>query len=553
MNRKFTGACSDKDALSKGIEFVESTLRELRVDNKLAMRTVLMTEELIPQFIENSVPGGELRINVRKSLGEVSVTIVSEGEQFDPFEFGAEGSLLSDEVSDKDKQYVIRSILLKSLENDLKVANRNGVNTARIAVGQSEKTRLYLTAGAAVIGILIGILMKAVILPNYAQGLDFYFLTPIKTMFFNALKIIIGQVVFFSIVSCFAQFKDLSELGRIAGKVMGFYLTTTVIAVGISIALTKVFSPGEFGAALNSAVSLTQDVDVGAVVDTSIRSTIINIIPNNFLSPILEGNMLQILFLAVLLGVAIGKVGKYAPMMQEFFDACSSITLVVTSMITRFIPLAVMSTTALVVSKLEMGSLVHVLSYVGVFILGIVCMLLVYGLIILIVGRLNPLTFFKKNLEGMVTALSLCSSSAMMPINMRICTEKMGISPKVSSFSIPLGATVNMDGSCINLTVCGLFLAKMYGVTVPSSVLISMAVTVILLSLGSPGVPGAGLVCMAVVLESIGCPLEAIGLMMAVYPFIDLIITMSNTTGDMAATLVVAKSENLLNEHVYRS
>lgn len=550
---KFTGLCSDGDTLSKGIGFVESALKELRVDNKLAMRTVLMIEELIPQFIENSVPGGELRISVRKSLGELSVTITSEGERFDPFEFGTEGSLLSDEVSDKDKQYAIRSILLKSLGNDLKVSNRNGVNTARIAVGQSERSRLYLTAGAAVIGILIGILMKTVILPNAADGLDFYFLTPIKTMFFNALKIIIGQVVFFSIISCFAQFKDLSELGRIAGKVMGFYLTTTVIAVGISIALIKVFSPGEFGAALNTAVSLTQDVDVSAVVDTSIRSTIINIIPDNFLSPILEGNMLQIIFLAVLLGVAIGKVGKYAPMMQEFFDACSSITLVVTSMITRFIPLAVMSTTALVVSKLEMESLVHVLSYVGVFILGIVCMLLVYGLIILIVGRLNPLTFFKKNLEGMVTALSLCSSSAMMPINMRICTEKMGISPKVSSFSIPLGATVNMDGSCINLTVCGLFLAKMYGVTVPSSVLISMAVTVILLSLGSPGVPGAGLVCMAVVLESIGCPLEAIGLMMAVYPFIDLIITMSNTTGDMAATLVVAKSERLLNEHVYNS
>ena len=180
-------------------------------------------------------------------------------------------------------------------------------------------------------------------------------------------------------------------------------------------------------------------------------------------------------------------------------------------------------------------------------------MLIVYGLAILIVGRLNPLTFFKKNLEGMVTSFSLCSSSAMMPVNMRICTEKMGISPKVSSFSIPLGATVNMDGSCINLTMSALFLAKMYGINVPTSTLISMAVTIILLSVGSPGVPGAGLVCIAVVLRCIGCPLEAVGLIMTVYPFVDLLITMSNTTGDMAATLVVAKSEHLLDERVFKS
>ena len=516
------------------------------------MRTVLMTEELIPQFVESAVEGGELRISIRKFLGDLSVTITAEGSRFDPFDFETDGQFMSDTMSDKDSQRAIRSILLKSLENDLKVTHRNGVNYARISVGQSEQTRLYLTAIAAFLGIILGVLMKGVFPSTFTEGLDFYVLTPIKTMFFNGLQIIIGPVIFFSIVSCFAQFKDLSELGRIAGKVMGFYLTTTALAVSISMLLSKTISPGEFGAALTSLDIVTDDVTVDTMVDTSIRSTIINIVPNNFLSPILNGNMLQIIFLAVLCGIAVGKIGRYAPVMQEFFDACNSLALAVTTMITKFIPLAILCTTSLIIAHFDTQSLVHVLSYAGVFVLGILCMLIVYGLIIFIVGRLNPFTFYKKNLEGMITAFSLCSSSAMMPINMRICTQKLGISPKVSSFSIPLGATVNMDGSCINLTVCALFLAKMYGIGVPTSALLSMAITIILLSLGSPGVPGAGLVCMGVVLKSIGCPLEAIGLMMAVYPFIDLLITMSNTTGDMAATLVVAKSEGLLNEKIYR-
>lgn len=320
MNRVFTNPCSDKDTFKKGIGFVESTIKELGVDNKLSMRTVLMTEELIPQFIENSNPEGKIRISVRKFMGEISVTITSEGREFDPFESETDGSYLSNDISDKTKQRAIRSILLKSLENNLRFTHHNGVNTARITVGKSETKRLYLTALAAVLGLLIGFMIKTVLPEVVSTNLEYYFLVPVKTMFFNALKIVIGPVVFFSIVTCFAQFKDLSELGRIAGKVMGFYLSTTAIAVAISITLSKVFSPGEFGAALDTVNSFAPDIEINPDIDTSIRSTIVDIVPDNFLSPILEGNMLQIIFLAVLCGLAIGRIGKYAPVMQKFFD-----------------------------------------------------------------------------------------------------------------------------------------------------------------------------------------------------------------------------------------
>ena len=140
-----------------------------------------------------------------------------------------------------------------------------------------------------------------------------------------------------------------------------------------------------------------------------------------------------------------------------------------------------------------------------------------------------------------------------MPTNMRICNEKLGISPKLTSFSIPLGATVNMDGACINFMICGLFLARAYNVPISRTDLVSAAITIILLSLGAPGVPGAGLVCLGVVLEALHVPVEAIGLIIAVNPIMDMFSTMSNTTGDMTVSLITARSEGLFDKEVFQN
>ena len=178
-------------------------------------------------------------------------------------------------------------------------------------------------------------------------------------------------------------------------------------------------------------------------------------------------------------------------------------------------------------------------------------MLIVYGLIILIFGRLNPLKFYSKFKEGMLTGLALASSTASMPTNLRICTEKLGISHKVCDFSIPLGATVNMDGTSITLVIGGLFLARAYGVDVSWSLLASVMITIVLLSLGCPGVPGAGIICLGIIVQLMGVPIEALGLLIGIYPFIDMVNTMSNITGDVAVTTVVARSEGLIDTDVY--
>jgi Na+/H+-dicarboxylate symporter len=220
-------------------------------------------------------------------------------------------------------------------------------------------------------------------------------------------------------------------------------------------------------------------------------------------------------------------------------------------MIAKFIPVAVFCSISLMFVNLGGSSFLSMAGYFLTNVLEIIIMLFIYGLLILIIARLNPITFFKKNREGMVTSFTLSSSTASMPINIKTCTDKLGISPKVANFSIPLGATINMDGTCISLVLSGLYLAKMYGVTVPVSMMGPLALTIILLSLGCPGVPGVGLVCLGIVLQQIGVPIGAMGLILAIDPVLDMFDTMSNTTGDVSCALITAKKEGLLDMDIY--
>ena len=325
-----------------------------------------------------------------------------------------------------------------------------------------------------------------------------------------------------------------------------------LLAVILGLGVTRLIQPGEWGFALTAGMQ-TPSVHIDTNVDTSILSTIVNIVPSNFLAPFVNADTLQIMFLAVLCGIAVGMIGEYSKLIRDLFDAFNSFFLTITAMIARFIPVAVFCSVVLLVMEAGGSSLLAVLGVGGTHILLLCCMLAVYALLILLFTHRSPGTFFRKNREGMLTSFTLSSSSAALPTNMRICTEKMGIAPKISNFSIPLGATINMDGTCIYLCVLGLFLARAYGVNVPLSSMLSVALTIILLSLGAPGVPGAGLVCLSVVLNALNVPTEAIGLVIAINPILEMFTTASNTTGDVAAALIVAKSENQLDVEKFNS
>lgn len=529
----------ESNCIEDAVLFVGEELRQLGIGKRSAVKTEMAVEETALLLRRNAPEHSVLQVRIGRFFGDISVTLTMAGEEFDPFAYEEEQS-----------EDAIRSVFLRSFGENYKYRYKRHENRARILVQKRERSMLVYTLVAMALGLLFGMLASFALPAGLTEGICTYVLQPVKTVFMNALQIIIAPVVFFSIVTCISQFSSIAELGKMGAKVMGMYMMTTVIAVCLGIAFFQAFHPGKFGFALAGAPEQAAiAVDTG--VDTSILSTIVNIVPSNFLAPFLQSDTLQIIFLAVICGVAVGMIGEYSAVLKEFFEACNSLFLTITTIFSKAIPLAVFASMALMIVEVGGQSLVTLLGYAGVVILAVMVMIGVYGLLIAVMARLNPVTFFRKNREGMLTSFTLASSSAAMPVNLRTCTDKLGISPKVCNFSIPLGATVNMDGACIGFSVTGLFLARAYGVTVPTSALVSLAVTIILLSLGCPGVPGAGLVCLGVVLETLHVPVEAIGLIIAVDPILDMFVTMSNTTGDVAAALIVAKSEKLLDEDVY--
>ena len=531
--------------MSDVMGFIESSLSQMSVGKKFIQKTLLISEEIIADLLKHAPANTDLKIQVKQFFGETSVNMSMKGEEFSPYSD-------EDDLSEDASVSAIRAVLLRSFGENFKYRNKNNINHVRIVAGQSVQKLNNSAIYALFLGLAFGFLAKFLFPESVNTTLCTYVLEPIKTVFMHAIRIIIAPVVFFSIVSCFSQFTNLSEVGKIGSRVISMYLLTTVIAVVLGIGIFHLVQPGEFGFALSSGIA-TQEVSVDTSVDTSIMSTLMNIVPSNFLSPFLESDTLQLIFLAMLCGISVGMVGKYSSMLKELFDALNTLFLTITTLITRFIPLAAFVSISLLVINLGGDSLLSILSVTLTHTGAILCMMCIYGLLILIIGRLNPLKFFKNDKEGIFTSLTLSSSSAAMPTNMRVCTEKLGVSPTVANFSIPLGATINMDGVCIYLTIIGLFLAKAYGIVVDIPSLISLSFTIIMLSLGAPGVPGCAFICLGVVAESLNIPIEALGLIIAINPILDMTDTMSNTTGDMATAVIVASNEGLLDLEKYNS
>ena len=548
----------DKNYLTECMTFIRDSLKQMRLSKKLVASAELLAEEVIVGLSKNGPENPDesinmnIRLEIKKRMGDIVVGISAPGREIDMNLLKTiDTDLFDDEKNDPETERAIRSIILNANKDKLKYSHDTGYNYFSIAVGKAERSSLITTLIAMVAGLLVGMISSALFSENITDGMVTYALSPVKTMFMNALSIIVGPVVFFSIVTCLSQFKDLKELGRIGIKVMSMYFLTTVLAVGVSILFSLIIQPGEWGGAVGKVA--TDAVSVNTDVDTSLLSTIINIVPNNFVRPFLESDTLQLIFLAVICGIAVGMIGKYSKMLSNLFDACNHLFLMITTIFARFIPVAVFCSTAMLMIQVGGKALIQQLSVFGTFLLSITSMIVIYGLLLTVLGRVNPFKFFAKAKEGMLTSLALSSSSAAMPTNMNICTKKLGISPKLASFSIPLGATINMDGTSVFLIVFAMFLARMYGVDVTGSALMTMSVTVIMLSLGCPGVPGAGLVCLGIILENIGVPMEAVGLIMGITPLADMTSTMNNVTGDMAVSTIVARTEGLLDKKIFYS
>ena len=362
------------------------------------------------------------------------------------------------------------------------------------------------------------------------------FIKPFGTIFLNLVKFIVVPIVLFSIMCGIISMKDIRKVGSIGLKTVAFYLCTTAFAVTIGLLGGNLFK-GMF------PVIATTDLSYEAAASTSFMDTLANIFPSNFVKPMVEANMLQVIVMAVLLGFSIILVGEKNAKVVSAFNDLNEIFMKCMELILKLSPIGVFCLLCPIIATngaAIIGSLAMVL--LTAYICYIVHAVLVYSLSVKAMGGMSPVKFFKGMMPAIIFAFSSASSVGTLPINLS-CTEKLGAKKEVASFVLPLGATINMDGTAIYQGVCAIFIASCYGIQLTLPQMLTIVLTATLASIGTAGVPGAGMVMLAMVLTSVGLPVDGIALVAGVDRIFDMGRTTVNITGDAACAIVVSNIE----------
>lgn len=541
----------DIQCVPDGVSFIQSSLEECGSERKSIIRMLLLTEELLVKLIgsQTKESEGSVWIQVTSIFGETRIRIWGKGEKL---EIPESMTSLAD-ADDPEAEEVIRNIVLKAYQDNLDMKYRNGINTVSIRVTASRYRQLLLTLGAMVLGIFTGIILKMFVPQTFTAILSDDLFSPVSTMFLNAVKFVVAPLVFFSIASCIGDYGDMKALGRIGGKVIGTYFFTSLLAVFLGAGIYGIFRIGDPALAGAVTDAASSAIEKSTAVSTSAKDMIMGIIPSDIITPFLNMDMLQVIFIAFLLGFTTKKIGQYSETFRTALNTGNAVFSQATAIIISFMPLSVFCSMAKMIISLDIKNLLKLLTWPATIYFADILMICVYGLLLLIVGRLNPVTFFRKFSPAMLSAFTMASSSATIPVSIEICKDRLGIAKKVYSFSIPLGATINMDGSCITQMISALFMAKIFGVPMTMSLVFSMALTIFVLSVGAPGVPGGALVCIALLLPQYGIPVEGISLIMGLYSLVGMMQTCVNVTGDATVTTIVAKSEGLMDMEKFKN
>jgi len=400
---------------------------------------------------------------------------------------------------------------------------------------------------AMVLAIVIGALAQAAtgfadwydtLLTEYLIGGVFFV---IGKIFVATLKLLVVPLVLVSLVVGAANLGSGKDLGRLGGKTILLYLLTTAVAITLAMGFAVVFEPGV-------GADLTAKTEVKINEGSSFAQVLINIFPSNPISAMAEGKMLQIIVFALLLGVAINHSGEPGQRIKAHFEDWNEVILNLVTMLMKVAPYGVFALLFSLFADKGIAAIQELAVYffvvVGVL---LVHATLVYGSLVTFLGRLNPKMFYNKMRNVQLFAFSTASSNATLPVTMRTVEKRLGVDNSVASFSVPLGATLNMDGTAIMQGVATVFIAQAYGIALSPADLLTVIATATLASIGTAGVPGVGLVMLSLVLTQVGLPVEGIALIIGVDRLLDMLRTAVNVTGDAAVSCVVAKSENKLD------
>lgn len=394
------------------------------------------------------------------------------------------------------------------------------------------------------IGLLSGILVGALLYPfkenpivsKYILGFVFQLL---GQGFLRLIKMIIVPLVFVSLVNGTATMNDVKKLGSIGIKAVLFFMSTTALGIICAIFGANIFNPGK-GIIIKN---LEQTKFVAKQADSFVN-VLLNIIPKNPFKALVEGNMLQVIFFAIMVGIVLTVIGEKGTKIKNIFEEANELMLKMVEIIMNLAPFGIFGLIGKTFITLGWSAMRPLAAFIGVtYIILIFHALITYQILLKTIAKESPINFFKNILGSITLAFSTASSAACIPVNLKLLKEKFNVSEKVCAFTIPLGATINMDGTAIMQGVATVFIAQLYNVSLTTNDYFVVVLTAVLASIGTAGVPGVGTIMLSMVIVQVGLPLEGIGLIMAVDRIVDMGRTTVNVTGDLVCSLIVDRVE----------
>lgn len=420
--------------------------------------------------------------------------------------------------------------------------------------GETTKKKMGLTT-KIFIALLLGLVSSIVLnlwVPNgylrdtvFVDGICYV----IGNGFIRLMKMLVVPLVFTSIVCGASSIGDTKALGKVGVRTIVFYLVTTALAISVAIGVAVLIKPG-----LGLNMSSIEVEEVTVTESTPATETLLNIIPENPIEALANGTMLQIIFFAMIVGILLAKMNERAEMISNLFTQINDLMMEMTNLVMGFAPVGVYFMLTRTFANLGFDAFVPLLKYMGSVTISLAIQCFgVYMLLLFVFTRLNPFRFVKKFFPVMAFAFSTSTSNATIPLNIDTLEEKMGVSRRISSFTIPLGATINMDGTSIMQGVAVVFAAQAYGVHLGASGYLTVIATATLASIGTAGIPSVGLVTLSMVFAAVGLPVEAIALIMGIDRILDMLRTAVNITGDAVCTTIVAHRNKAVDRETFYS
>jgi Na+/H+-dicarboxylate symporter len=386
------------------------------------------------------------------------------------------------------------------------------------------------------IGFILAIILGAMF------GAKMEIVQPLGDLFLRLIKFIVVPLVLASLITGITSLNNVKKLLSVGGKTIAYFMVTTLLAVSIGLLVGTIIGPGK-GLDIAIPTENAEKQEMPSVIDT-----FLNIIPTNPFESLSTGNILQIIFIAIAIGMAITAVGEKAKPLANLFDSLAQVMYKITGFIMKLAPIGIFGIMAPIVGNYGLAIILPLLKVIlAVAIACAIHLLVTYSIAVRALGKMSPLKFIKGILPAGLVAFTTASSSATLPVSIKNTEENLGVSKEISSFVLPLGSTVNMDGGAIYQGIAVIFIAQFFNVDLSFTQIVTVMLMAMLVSIGAAGVPGAGLIMLTMVLQSVNLPLEGIALVAAIDRILDMFRTSINVVGDASAAVVVQESENKKN------